>query len=93
MAIRAIVKAAYKVDELVEQFTNIDVPDGYLKSGCIEEINKKYNDVYLVGEAENRLLLIEDQLRSIGPEYVEDWKVLKRDERQLNNFIKKWRIG
>ena len=88
--IRPSVKAAFKVEELVYQFQNVDVPDGYLTTGSIQEVNEKYKDEYLVGEAENRLLLIEDQLLGMGPEYIEDWKILNRDKRQLEKFIKKW---
>ena len=89
-AIRPIVKHAFKVDELVEQFENIDVPDKVLLTGTKEEVNEKYDDAYLVGEARNRLLLIEDQLRNISEDHVEDWKIFSRDERQLKRFISKW---
>jgi hypothetical protein len=68
----------------------VDVPDGYLTTGSIQEVNEKYDDKYLVGEAENRLLLIEDQLLGMGPEYIEDFSILNRDKRQLEKFIKKW---
>ena len=33
MRIREIVKEAFEVDELVHQFTEIDVEDNYLKTG------------------------------------------------------------
>ena len=89
-AIRPIVKHAFKVDELVEQFVNIDVSDKTLLTGTLEEVNEKFDDAYLVGEARNRLLLIEDQLRNIDEDHVEDWKIYSRDERQLKRFISKW---
>tara|TARA_R110000751_G_scaffold78084_3_gene157411 strand:+ start:195 stop:473 length:279 start_codon:yes stop_codon:yes gene_type:complete len=89
-AIRPIVKHAFKVDELVEQFVNIDVSDKTLLTGTPEEVNEKFDDAYLVGEARNRLLLIEDQLRNIDEDHVEDWKIFSRDERQLKRFISKW---
>ena len=89
-AIRPIVKHAFKVDELVEQFVNIDVSDKTLLTGTPEEVNEKFDDAYLVGEARNRLLLIEDQLRNIDEDHVEDWKIYSRDERQLKRFISKW---
>ena len=87
--IRPIVKAAFKVSELVEQFENIDVPDGYLETGTPEEVNEKYDDAYLVNEARHRLDLVQDQIDNEPygeplPEY------LKRDKRQLTNFIRKW---
>jgi hypothetical protein len=88
-AIRPIVKAAFKVDELVEQFVNIDVPDKYLEHGTPEEVSKKYDDAYLIGEAKNRLDMVLDQIRCC-PDYDEDMKVYRRDERQLRNFIKRW---
>ena len=89
--IRPIVKAAWKVDELVYQFEEIDVPDGYLVTASIEEVNDKYDDSYLVGEAKNRLSLVQDQLDSISKEgWPEDWKIYNRDKRQLTSFITKW---
>ena len=103
-AIRPIVKHAFKVNELVEQFENIDVPDKVLLTGTKEEINEKYDDAYLVGEARNRLLFVEDQLRAISfpsnnrfvteriiaEKNADDWKIFRRDERQLKRFISKW---
>mgnify|MGYP003643648982 CR=1 FL=1 len=89
-AIRPIVKAAFKIDEMVEQFVNIDVPDKYLEHGTPEEVSGKYDDAYLVGEARNRLDLVLDQLDCLGTWDDEDRKTLKRDERQLRNFIKRW---
>jgi hypothetical protein len=87
--IRPIVKAAFKVDELVEQFENIDVPDGYLQTGTIEEVNEKYDDAYLVGEARHRLDLVQDQIKN--EPYGEPIPTcLKKDERQLTSFIKTW---
>ena len=37
--IRPIVKAAFKVDELLYQFYDIDIPDGYLETASIEEFS------------------------------------------------------
>jgi hypothetical protein len=90
-AIRPIVKAAFKVNELVEQFENIDVPDGILETGSPEEVNEKFDDAYLVSEARNRLDLVNDQLDNITRGvHVEDWKVLSRDKNQLTKFISRW---
>jgi hypothetical protein len=89
-AIRPIVKHAFKVDELVEQFRNVDVPDKVLLHGTPEEVNEKFDDAYLVGEARNRLDIVEDQLRNISEDHVVDWKIYSRDERQLKRFISKW---
>lgn len=52
---RNIVKDAFKCDELVYQFERIDVEDGLLETGSMEEVNEKYSDEYIIGEAENRL--------------------------------------
>ena len=94
VAIRPIVKAAFKVGELVYQFEDIDVPDKMLETGCIDEVNEKYDDAHLIGEAENRLLLIKDQLEFIdAADHGEDWKILSKDDRQLRRFIKKWRAA
>ena len=91
MQLRPIVKAAFKVDELVHQFQEIDVPDGYLEKGTAKEVNEKFDDAYQVGEARNRLLLVQDQLDAIYyDEHSEDWKILSRDKKQLSRFIKKW---
>jgi hypothetical protein len=89
-AIRPIVHAAFKVGELIEQFQNVDVPDGVLVTGSKVEVNEKFNDAYLIGEASNRLDMVKDQLEAISPDHPTDWRIYKRDEKQLKNFIKKW---
>jgi len=85
--IRPIVKAAFKVDELVYQFQYIDVPDGYLKTGSIEEVNAQYDDVWIINEAYNRLdismsVWVQRRIRN-----EECWV---KDAKQLRKFIKKW---
>lgn len=90
MNVRPIVKAAFKVDELYEQFVNIDVPDGLLIDGTPEEVNAKYSDAQIVGEAFHRLSLVQDQLNNIGDYDCEDRKILTKDKRQLNKFILKF---
>lgn len=81
--IRPIVKAAFKVDELVYQFTDIDVSDRLLKTGSIEEVNEKYDDKYIIGEARNRLDIAMD-------EYNQEEECWIRDAKQLRKFINKW---
>jgi hypothetical protein len=81
--IRTIVKAAFKVDELVYQFKHIDVPDGFLENGSIAEVNDKYSDEYIIGEALNRLDIAMDECNQEDP----DWQ---RDARQLRKFIKRF---
>mgnify|MGYP003146275668 CR=1 FL=1 len=83
MTIRAIVKEAFKVDELRYQFQDIDVPDGFLENGSIEEVNKKYSDEYIIGEALNRLDIAMDECNQEEPEW-------QRDARQLRKFIKRF---
>lgn len=81
--IRPIVKAAFKVDELVYQFTDIDVSDRLLKTGHIEEVNEKYDDEYIIGEALNRLDIAMDEINQEEDSWI-------RDAKQLRNFLKKW---
>ena len=83
MTIRAIVKAAFKVDELRYQFQDIDVPDGLLENGSIAEVNEKYSDEYIIGEALNRLDVAMDECNQEEPEW-------QRDARQLRKFIKRF---
>ena len=93
MQLRPIVKAAFKVDELVHQFQEVDVPDGHLDTGSEAEVNEKFDDAYLIGEAKNRLLLVRDQLDAIDWDDLHsiDWKIFSRDEKQLTNFIKRFK--
>ena len=81
--IRPIVKAAFKVDELVYQFTNIDVSDRLLETGSMEEVNEKYDDDYIIGEARNRLDIAMDPWNQ-----EEDY--WQKDADQLRRFINKW---
>tara|TARA_R110000787_G_scaffold11033_2_gene36989 strand:- start:202 stop:462 length:261 start_codon:yes stop_codon:yes gene_type:complete len=83
MKIRPIVKAAFRVDELVYQFEDIDVPDKRLQTGSIEEVNEKYSDTYIISEAENRLDIAMDP-------YNQEEEYWRKDADQLRRFIKKW---
>jgi hypothetical protein len=88
--IRQIVRDAFKVDELVHQFTDIDVGDKLLVDGSLQEVSDKFDDAYIVGEAENRLAIVQENI-----DYLYDWdddmKMYQRDKRQLTRFIKKWK--
>jgi hypothetical protein len=84
MKIRPIVIAAFKVDELVYQFEHIDVPDGYLETGTIEEVNEKYRDIRLIQEAYHRHGIAMD-------EYNQEEEAWRRDAEQLSRFIMKWK--
>tara|TARA_B100001123_G_scaffold449834_2_gene617021 strand:- start:1365 stop:1643 length:279 start_codon:yes stop_codon:yes gene_type:complete len=81
--IRPIVKAAFKVDELVVQFVEVDVPDGYLDTGSIEEVNLKYDDEAIVEAAKDKLDIAMDPYNQEEPEW-------RRDAAQLRRFIKRW---
>jgi hypothetical protein len=87
--IRPIVRAAFKCDELVYQFTRIDVEDGMLVKGDIEEVNAKYNDEYIIGEAENRLDISQCNLEEGGWEG-EMLKTYQREARQIQSFLKRF---
>lgn len=78
--IRKIVKDAFKCNELVYQFGIIDVEDTLLVDGTEEEVNEKYSDAYIIGEAKNRLSICD--ANEDDPDY-------QRDARQLRRFINK----
>ena len=71
MPIRQIIRDAFQVDELVHQFTVLDVEDGLLETGSEKEVNenKDYSDRYIIEEARNRLTLLEKQITKLdeGP--------------------------
>jgi len=79
--IRKIVKDAFKCNELVYQFTRIDVEDGLLVDGTEKEVNEKYSDAHIIGEAENRLAICDAN---------EDDSDYQRDASQLRRFINKY---
>ena len=81
--IRPIVKAAFKVDALAHQFEDIDIADGYLNTASIEEVNGKYDDAHLIGEAHYLLDIAMDP-------YNQEDECWQNDAKQLRRFIKKW---
>jgi len=81
--IRPIVKAAFKVDELVYQFATIDIEDGLLETASMEEVNEKYDDKYIIGEARNRLDIAMDP-------YNQEEECWQKDAAQLRRFVNKW---
>ena len=95
--LRPIVRAAFKVDELVYQFTRIDVEDGVIKTDdpfpsyddIVAVVNDSFSDEYIVGEAENRLDITEDNLRAGWTG--EDLRIHQRDARQLRSFLKRFK--
>ncbi len=88
--IRQIVRDAFKVDELVHQFTDIDVGDKLLVDGSLQEVSDKFDDAYIVGEAENRLAIVQENI-DYRYDWDDDMKMYQRDKRQLTRFIKKWK--
>ena len=79
--LRKIVKDAFKCRELEYQFGIIDVEDTLLVHGTEEEVNEKYSDAYIIGEAENRLSICD--ANEDDPDY-------QHDARQLRRFINKY---
>ena len=98
MPIRQIVRDAFQVDELVHQFTVLDVEDGLLQTGSEKEVNeyKDYSDRYIIEEAHNRLKLLETQITKLDEEHEDDstyrieLQFLEQEKNQLQLFLKKW---
>lgn len=80
---RAIVKNAWKVGELAHQFENGDYVD-------IETVDEFYPDAYIVKEAEWRLYNAKEALHDLHHSEP-DYKVWKKDARQLTTFINRWK--
>ena len=98
--IRQIVKDAFKCDELVYQFTRIDVEDGIICKGIefpnyddvIAAVNADYSDAYILDEAANRLGISRCNIEDGGWQG-EELKMHKREFRQLSSFINKHSKG
>jgi len=97
--LRQIVKDAFKCDELVHQFGEIDVEDGLLAGvDVMAEVNAEYHDDAIIAQAENRLDIAYDNIRdltcsdgSTGHPY--DLAIHKKEARQLERFLKKYRVA
>ena len=82
--LRPIVKDAFKCRALEYQFEVIDVEDGILTSDDVEtEVNEKFSDAYIIGEAENRLDICHSGDNMTDPDY-------RREARQLERFLNKY---
>jgi len=88
--LRPIVKAAFKCEALVYQFTEIDVQDGLIEATnhlAIDEIisfvNEHYVDDAIIREAENRLDICNDPYNQRDQDYI-------REARQLRSFLKRF---
>lgn len=89
--IRPIVRAAFRCDALVYQFTYVDTADGILSSGSMSEVSDTYDDAHLLGEADMCLDICQDNLRDLQFDRDgEDYRTYQREARQLRAFIKKW---
>jgi len=83
--LRPIVRAAFKCDALDYQFRDIDVSDGILNAEKLEsDVNEKFSDDHIIGEAENRLDICNDPYNLGDPDY-------QRDARQLRAFLKRFK--
>ena len=86
--LRPIVRAAFKCDALVYQFTELDVEDGRIQAtdydGIVAEVNEHYVDDAIIREAENRLDICDDPYNQLDPDY-------KREARQLRAFLKRFK--
>ena len=93
--IRQIVRDAFKCDELVYQFERIDVEDGLLSADNTQaDVNEKYSDEYIIGEAKNRLDICDHNIRDLtrwdGSVYdKQGMAVWKKEAGQLRRFLKK----
>lgn len=86
--LRPIVRAAFKCDALVYQFTELDVEDGLIKAtehdDIVAEVNEHYVDDAIIREAENRLDICDDPYNQTDPDYM-------REARQLRSFLKRFK--
>ena len=98
MAIRQIVRDAFQCDELVHQFSVLDVEDGLLETGSEKEVNenKHYNDRYILEEARNRMKLLDAQMDKLNDDHDDDstfrieLQFLEQEKNQLLKFVEKW---
>ena len=81
--IRQIVKDAFKVDELKDfQWARVDVEDGHLGTGSIEEVNEKYDDARIILDADSRYSIY------MSHDHEEDIQECANDLRQVTRFTK-----
>jgi hypothetical protein len=86
----SLIRSAFKCDALYHQFTVIDVEDG-LHDGTTTGVASYYDVAGLVAEAVHWLDICQHNLRDLqGQSDSEDYRVWKREAKQLHTFIKKW---
>ena len=91
---RPLSRAAHRIPYLRQQFEEVDVEDGLLKTGSAKEVGETYDDAYIINEAKNRLMLAEDSLDELaneddkGPDST--YAFFKKAATQLRNFLNKY---
>ena len=87
-SIRIIVKDAFKIDELKNcLWSKVYVEDGLLVNGSIEEINKKFNDRFIIDEVLNLL-----DIYNCKDELDFKDKTIRNDLKQIKQFLIKYNI-
>jgi hypothetical protein len=91
---RPLSRAAHRIPYLRQQFEEVDVEDGLLKTGSAKEVGETYDDAYIINEAKNRLILAEDSLNELANEDDKGpgstYAFFKKAATQLRNFLKKY---
>jgi hypothetical protein len=91
---RPLSRAAHRIPYLRQQFEEVDVEDGLLKTGSAKEVGETYDDAYIINEAKNRLMLAEDSLNELANEDDKGpgstYAFFKKAATQLRNFLKKY---
>jgi|TARA_R100001460_G_scaffold105480_1_gene152126 hypothetical protein len=83
--IRTIVKDAFKIDELKNfWWGQVDVDDGRLIKGNIEEVNKKYDDEKIMMDVKNLLDIYTTH------DHIDDINECKNDLKQVKKFLLKY---
>ena len=90
--LKEVLKDAMKVDELVNQLQEVDHECGF-HDGSFEGMLGYYTKNIIIAEAKNRLDMANENLEDIfGYEEGDvEYKTIKREKRQLEKFINKWR--
>jgi len=85
-SIRTIVKDAFKIDELKNNYwSRVYVEDGLLLNGTIEEVNEKFNDGFIIDEVLNLL-----DVYNCKDELDYEDKIIRNDLKQIKQFLIKY---
>jgi len=85
-SIRKIVKDAFKIGELKDYlWSRVYVEDGILVNGTIEEINKKFNDRFIIDDVLNLL-----DIYNCKDELDFQDKTVRNDLKQIKQFLIKY---